>query len=70
MNLLLDLSRRYPLPKITWPRQSGKTTPYCNTYQKLKYANLGVPDVRQFAFEDPRGFPAASSGCPDSLPSY
>jgi hypothetical protein len=59
MNLLLDLSRRYPLP-----------TPYCNTYQKLKYANLGVPDVRQFAFEDPRGFPAASSGCPDSLPSY
>lgn len=41
---------------ITGPRQSGKTTLSKILAPNLHYANLELPDVRQHAQEDPRGF--------------
>jgi predicted AAA+ superfamily ATPase len=51
-----ELLSKFPVVAINGPRQSGKTTfarDLCPGYQ---YVNLELPDERQFALEDPRGF--------------
>jgi len=59
---LAELSRGFPVISITGPRQSGKTTLARATFPHLPYANLEVPDVRAFAYEDPGGFLAQFPG--------
>jgi predicted AAA+ superfamily ATPase len=51
-----NLVTKYPVVTITGPRQSGKTTLCRKVFPQLPYENLEIPDVRQYAFDDPRGF--------------
>jgi hypothetical protein len=53
---LLKAARQYPVVSVTGPRQSGKTTLVRNAFPHHQYASLEVPDQREFAQEDPRGF--------------
>ena len=53
---LLNLSQKYPVITITGPRQSGKTTLARAVFNQKEYFNLEMPDVREFARSDPRGF--------------
>lgn len=53
---------KYPVLAITGPRQSGKTTFLKNMFPDFTYLNLENPDVRNFVFDDPRGFFEANSG--------
>ena len=53
---LRELFGKYPFVTVTGPRQSGKTTLCRATFPDLTYANLEVPDQRDFAESDPRGF--------------
>jgi predicted AAA+ superfamily ATPase len=41
---------------VTGPRQPGKTTLVRAVFKNLDYISLELPDQRQFALEDPRGF--------------
>ncbi len=54
--VLLQYARQYPVVTITGPRQSGKTTLCKKIFHDKPYANLELPDVRQFAMDDPRAF--------------
>jgi hypothetical protein len=51
-----NLVTKYPVVTITGPRQSGKTTLCRKVFPELPYENLEIPDVRQYALDDPRGF--------------
>lgn len=51
-----NLVTKYPVVTITGPRQSGKTTLCRKVFPQLPYENLEIPDVRQYAVDDPRGF--------------
>jgi len=53
---LRALARTFPVVTVTGPRQSGKTTLCRAVFPRKAYASLEAPDVRAFAFEDPRGF--------------
>jgi len=53
---LLQLAEKYPVVVITGPRQSGKTTLCRTTFPDKPYVNLEMPDVRQYAMDDPRSF--------------
>ena len=55
-SVFLDLASSYPVVTVTGPRQSGKTTLCRKVFPTKPYANMESPDVRQFAFDDPRGF--------------
>ena len=55
-SFLVSMFDQYPVVTVTGPRQSGKTTLCRSTFPNLKYVNLEVPDQRQFAESDPRGF--------------
>jgi uncharacterized protein len=57
--VFLDLTLKYPVVTLTGPRQSGKTTLCRKVFPKMAYANLEIPDVRQYAASDPRGFLSA-----------
>ncbi len=48
--------RQFPVVTVTGPRQSGKTTLVRATFKDYTYLSLELPDLRQFALEDPRGF--------------
>jgi hypothetical protein len=54
--VLRALARKVPVVTVFGPRQSGKTLLCRSAFARKPYANLEVPDVRQFALEDPRGF--------------
>ncbi len=54
--VLRTYASQYPVVTITGPRQSGKTTLCTKVFPDKPYANLEAPDIRQFAFDDPRGF--------------
>jgi hypothetical protein len=54
--VLRDLASRYPVVTVTGPRQSGKTTLCRKVFPDMAYANLEIPDVREYAATDPRGF--------------
>jgi predicted AAA+ superfamily ATPase len=53
------LAARFPVVTITGPRQSGKTTLSRMAFPRKPYVNLELPDLRDFALSDPRGFLAA-----------
>jgi predicted AAA+ superfamily ATPase len=55
-HVLKELVTKYPVVTITGPRQSGKTTLCRKVFPEIPYENLEIPDVRQFALDDPRGF--------------
>ena len=59
--VLLDLFGRYPFVTVTGPRQSGKTVLCRAAFPDLAYANLEVPNEREFALSDPVGFLARFS---------
>jgi len=46
----------YPVVTILGPRQAGKTTLVRNALPEYHYVNLEIPDIRQFAEQDPRAF--------------
>ena len=47
---------KYPIITITGPRQSGKTTLAKAIFPDAEYVNLEIPDVREEALRDARGF--------------
>ena len=49
---------KYPVLTITGPRQSGKTTLAQTVFNDAEYINLEIPDVRDEALRDARGFMA------------
>jgi len=51
-----QLLTKFPIVAITGPRQSGKTTFARALCPGYTYVNLEIPDERQFAREDPKGF--------------
>lgn len=53
---LTTLLSEYPVVTVLGPRQSGKTTLARHYLDHFNYRNLEVPDLRQYAIEDPRGF--------------
>ena len=53
LKILLD---EYPVVTILGPRQSGKTTLARYYLADFHYRNLELPDVREFADADPKGF--------------
>ncbi len=50
------LAKQLPVVTITGPRQSGKTTLVREVFKNKPYFNLEIPDIREFALTDPRGF--------------
>lgn len=57
LNMELEvLLSEYPIVTILGPRQSGKTTLTKHYLERFHYRNLELPDVREFAAEDPKGF--------------
>lgn len=53
---LKALSKDYPVVTVMGPRQSGKTTLVRHLFPDKPYFNLEVPEVRELAIEDTRGF--------------
>jgi uncharacterized protein len=53
---LIHLSSKFPIVTITGPRQSGKTTLCRMAFSDKDYVSLEYPDIREFAYSDPRGF--------------
>ena len=49
-------AQRYPVVTLTGPRQSGKTTLSRMAFPDYAYVSLELPDQREFATTDPRGF--------------
>lgn len=47
---------QFPVVTVTGPRQSGKTTLVEAVFKRHDYVSLELPDQRNFAIEDPRGF--------------
>ena len=55
-NILIELSRQYPVVTITGPRQSGKTTLVQSVFPDFQYFSMEDPDIREIAISDPRQF--------------
>lgn len=53
---LKEAARQFPVVTVTGPRQSGKTTLVKAVFKGCDYVSLELPDQRNFALEDPRGF--------------
>lgn len=53
---LAALTAEYPVVTVLGPRQAGKTTLVRHQLPDYRYVNLELPDVREFAREDPRAF--------------
>ena len=51
-----ELLAKYPILTINGPRQSGKTTLCRLLRPNFVYLNMELPDNRQFAEQDPKGF--------------
>ncbi|MDD4538128.1 MAG: ATP-binding protein [Lentisphaeria bacterium] len=47
---------QYPVVAVTGPRQSGKTTLFRALFSDYSYANMEMPNIRQYALSDPVGF--------------
>jgi len=52
----------YPVVSLTGPRQSGKTTLVRAAFPDCDYVSLEIPEQRDYAREDPRGFLDQFSG--------
>ena len=53
---LKQAATQFPVITLTGPRQSGKTTLVRTVFKDYGYVSLELPDQRNFALEDPRGF--------------
>lgn len=53
---LIKLINEYPVVTILGPRQAGKTTLAQTSLPHYAYCNLELPEQRQFAEHDPKGF--------------
>jgi len=53
---LKEAAAQFPVVTVTGPRQSGKTTLIRDVFKNYDYLSLELPDQRDFAREDPRGF--------------
>lgn len=53
---LKSAAKQFPVVTLTGPRQSGKTTLVRNEFNHYEYVSLELPDQREFALEDPKGF--------------
>ena len=53
---LIQAAEQFPVITLTGPRQSGKTTLVRAVFSDYSYVSLELPDEREFALEDPRGF--------------
>jgi len=53
---LKEAARQLPIVTLTGPRQSGKTTLVRAIFNDYRYLSLELPDQREFALSDPRGF--------------
>jgi predicted AAA+ superfamily ATPase len=56
------LMREYPVLTLLGPRQAGKTTLARFVCNEAAYANLEIPETREFAHYDPKSFLAQFSG--------
>ncbi len=55
-NIIISLSKDYPVVTITGPRQAGKTTLAKMAFPNYSYCNLEHPEIRDIAKNDPKGF--------------
>ena len=52
----IALLKEYPIITLLGPRQAGKTTLAKELLPHYKYSNLEIPDIRNFATEDPKAY--------------
>ena len=53
---ILEMASKMPVISITGPRQSGKTTLARLAFPEYLYVNLELPENRELAEQDPKGF--------------
>lgn len=53
---LVALTSEYPIVTVLGPRQAGKTTLTKDVLKGYEYSNLEIPEVREFAAEDPKAY--------------
>lgn len=53
---LLILTNEYPVVTILGPRQAGKTTLARGLLTDYEYSNLEIPEIREFASNDPKAY--------------
>ncbi len=53
---LKQAAKQFPIVTVTGPRQSGKTTLVRAVFKNHRYISIELPDQRDFALNDPRGF--------------
>jgi len=51
-----EYKEKYPIPAVTGPRQSCKTTLLKAFLPNYRYLSLENPDAQYFVFNDPNGF--------------
>jgi predicted AAA+ superfamily ATPase len=61
-NELHRVLKEYPIVTLLGPRQAGKTTLAKSLGTDYDYCNLEIPEIRQFAQEDPNSFLAQFQG--------
>ena len=59
---LKTAASHYQVVTLTGPRQSGKTTLVRAAFVDYAYVSLELPDEREFALNDPKGFLAQFDG--------
>ncbi len=55
-NELIQLLNEYPVVTVLGPRQAGKTTLVKTVLTDHAYSNLEIPDIREWAEQDPRAY--------------
>ncbi len=59
---LRESASHFPVVTLTGPRQSGKTTLARSVFPDHHYVSLEIPEQRELALSDPRGFLAGLNG--------